>query len=403
MKKSLVMHLHMNLVSHSACFIHVRRNLKDKLAECNIPIDLSQRFLDDVFGKKMGSVFVEGLVDASDDQDFRSKLEDLSQSWSSCDMPSSASIEKFIEYFMAKKAPTIRDTMLRSVREECGLGCPPDIFTTNASESINAMLKRKVDYKKNELPVFVAKVKELVNEQQREVERAVIGRGKYRFREQYRYLEVPESKWFTMNAVQRRTHFSKVQSTQVSEVSDICSQIVAPHLVSSESTRAGQTTSLSVDLDSAAQQVCIPLKCLEGIWAKASDLISADNAIVPAPGQGPEARMVLSYSGKAPHMVTPKKGGDFSCDSSCLNFKSMGICSHTVAVAEINKKLSLFLSTKKRKRSANVTSVLTTNMPKGRGRKGGTAPRSRKQSQPITARIPMSVPSAPLLMQLHSL
>ena len=25
--------------------------------------------------------------------------------------------------------------MLRSVREECGLGCPPDIFTTNASES----------------------------------------------------------------------------------------------------------------------------------------------------------------------------------------------------------------------------------------------------------------------------
>ena len=73
--------------------------------------------------------------------------------------------------------------MLRCVREECGLGCPPDILTTNASESVNAVLKRKVD--------FIDKLKELVQEQQREVERAVIGRGKYHFREQYRFLEIP--------------------------------------------------------------------------------------------------------------------------------------------------------------------------------------------------------------------
>ena len=36
----------------------------------------------------------------------------------------------------------------------------------NASESVNAISKRKVDYKKNELPVFIDKVKELVKEQQ---------------------------------------------------------------------------------------------------------------------------------------------------------------------------------------------------------------------------------------------
>ena len=57
------------------CFIHVRRNLKDKLAECNIPVDLSQKILDDAFGKKLGSVFVEGIVDASDDSDFQNKLD----------------------------------------------------------------------------------------------------------------------------------------------------------------------------------------------------------------------------------------------------------------------------------------------------------------------------------------
>ena len=374
------------------CFIHLRRNLKEKLAECNCPVSLSQKILDDVFGKKLGSVFIEGLVDASDDCDFQNKLDGLVESWRRCESPSTANIEKFIEYFTAKKASIIRETMLRPIREECGLGCPPDAFTTNASESVNSILKRKVDYKRNELPEFIDKVKELVQEQQREVERAVVGRGKYRLREQYRNLEIPESKWFTMNAEQRTKHLSRIHSTAVSEPSECC---LASYSAPSESDLPEQTSdapSLSVDLESASKQVNIPLKCLEGIWGKASQLITLDNAIVPAPGQDPEARMVLSYSGKMPHMVTPKKGGDFSCDSNCPNWKSMGICSHSVAVAEVNKKLPQFLSAKKR-RKANVTSLLTTNMPKGRGRKGGAAPRSRKAAQPVTTRIEMSTPT----------
>lgn len=195
-----------------------------------------------------------------------------------------------------------------------------------------------------------------------------------------------------MNAEQRRRHLSLVQCTEVSEASKNHSQFDASaisHPTSSESSLPEHIPVLSVDLESAAKQVNIPLKCLEGVWAKASQLISTDNAIVPAQGQDPEARMVLSYSGRVPHMVTPKKGGDFSCDSNCPNWKSMGIYSHSVAVAEVNKKLLQFLPAKKRRKPANVTSLLTANMPKGRGRKGGTVPCSRKPSQPITGRIEM--------------
>ena len=36
------------------------------------------------------------------------------------------------------------------------LGCPPQLFTTNASESVNAILKNKVNYKKTELPLFIS-------------------------------------------------------------------------------------------------------------------------------------------------------------------------------------------------------------------------------------------------------
>lgn len=114
--------------------------------------------------------------------------------------------------------------------------------------------------------MFINKVKELVKEQQQEVEQAVIGKGKYQFREEYQYLEVPEIKWFTMNTEQRRNHFSNVQSTQVSEASENCSQIDAlkfSNITTSESGHTGQTRSLSLDFESAARQVHI---CLEGIY-----------------------------------------------------------------------------------------------------------------------------------------
>ena len=163
-----------------------------------------KKIIDEVFGKNVGDVFVKGLIDAPNDIDFQHKVEALAQSWRSCQMQSSANLEGFLEYFMANKVPVIRNTMLRSVREECGLGCQPQIFTTNASESINAVLKNKVNYKRNELPDFIGKLKEVIAEQQREVERAVIGRGKYRFRQQYRFLEIQESKWFVMNTEQRK-------------------------------------------------------------------------------------------------------------------------------------------------------------------------------------------------------
>ena len=88
-------------------------------------------------------------------------------------MTSTCNLKKFIDYLVDNKASVIRETILHPIRVECGLGCPPDIFTTNVSESVNALLKRKLDYKQSELPEFITKVREVIAEQQREVEHAV--------------------------------------------------------------------------------------------------------------------------------------------------------------------------------------------------------------------------------------
>lgn len=119
------------------------RNIKAKLSGCNIPSYLSVKILDDVFGKKVGDTFVEGLVDATDDEDFREKLSSMQESWQSLGTTSSCNLEKFIKYFDDNK---VCDTMSKSLRIECG---------------------------------FIKKVREVIQEQEREVEQAVISRGKY--------------------------------------------------------------------------------------------------------------------------------------------------------------------------------------------------------------------------------
>lgn len=327
---------------HLTCFIHVRRNIKDKLNECNIPHEQASTILSNIFGRKLDSVYQEGLVDCFED-DYEEKLEKAIASWRNLQSSSDVNIEKFITWFMANKAITIQTTMLRTIRENCGLGSPPCIFTTNASESINALLKSKVEYKKHQLPEFIDKVLELVDEQKQEAERALVNRGKCQLRSQYKHLEVQESSWFSMNAQQRKKHFSKFHTIAVSDVKGKdASSIGSP-----------SRDALSVGADVIAETLQLPITCVEGICIKAKELLNAENAIVPAPGQCSEARMVLSYSKKTPHMVTPTKDGGFSCDS---DWKSLGICSHSVAVAELNQGFKKFLSCLKRKqRVPNVT------------------------------------------------
>ena len=370
---------------HMTCFIHVRRNVKERLRECNIPPQVSIDIQDDIFGKKIGSVYIKGLVDASDSSDFQEKMERLLERWQGIAMPSSADMGRFITWFQTHKAPVVQDSMLSSVREECGLGSPPSQFTTNACETANSVLKSHVNYKRSELIEFVHKFNELIHEQEREVERAVIGRGKYELRPQYHFLHVPETKWFSMSTTQREQTLRRVQTAAVSDVfspddfslnTSVSSQCLGRDLT--------LASSLSVDVHTFATGVRVPLNCLEGIWSKAAELLKTSGAIVPAPGIGSNAKFVLSRHGQKPHLVQARKGHSFACDDDCPNWRALHICSHSVAVAELCGKLQEFVTCcKKTMKAPNLTRFADATMPRGRGRKGTVCPRKRKQSLPV--------------------
>ena len=65
-------------------------------------------------------------------------------------------------------------------------------------------------------------------------------------------------------------------------------------------------------------QLPISSGVFEGIWKKASELLTTEGAIAVA-----QARTVISKSRPGFHTIVPGKGGRFFCDN-CPNYKSLG-------------------------------------------------------------------------------
>jgi len=120
--------------------------------------------------------------------------------WSTCG---------FYDWFVECQIDAIKTSMLYNTRRSGGLGNPPSPYYTNAVESINSLLKLRTDCKKQELTVFVTKLKELVESQ---VDRAVAGMGDYQVHTDYKRFSYSTAYWFSMTEDQRQIALKKFQS-----------------------------------------------------------------------------------------------------------------------------------------------------------------------------------------------
>ena len=271
---------------HLHCFNHVCSNVKRELQERKYPDGIVSEILDLIFGKLVGGTFCEGLVDAESESAFYAQLESFKASIAEKEIEYPGVCKGFYEWFCRHKVDTIVSGMLKPAGQEAGLGVPPTSFTTNTCKSINAVLKWKVDFKKNELPIFVTNLKQLAEEQEREVERAVIGRGKYQFVEEYQFLEVKEVDWFRMTKEQRKKHMHKVATAQLK------SSEIPIQQSSSQSTQL-----MSISAEEFQKSLKIPLPAVQAMCIKAEELACNCNAISPAPGYDSACKMVMSRSG----------------------------------------------------------------------------------------------------------
>lgn len=71
---------------HLRCFLHFRKNIKEKLKEYGISSHVSDEFVADIFGRHSG-VYEEGLVDSTSVGDFNNHLEACKDVWNSRETP----------------------------------------------------------------------------------------------------------------------------------------------------------------------------------------------------------------------------------------------------------------------------------------------------------------------------
>ena len=362
------------------CFRHHQQNIERHLQQHNVPPLTVQQYCREIFGSdSRDGVHLEGLVDSADEQEFHSKLGQMKAVWDQRELDLGQE-PHFYSWFMRNKAEDFAYSTLRDVREKAGLGSPPRPYFTNANEAMNRVLKEASKWKKSQLPEFIDKMKNLVEQQQRELEKAIVCTGEYMLRQPFKALEVDPARFFRMNEGQR-SHYLNIFNTyslnEAASATNEASQSGKGKQKANKSSITATALSLEPTPEEASALLSLPLESLQGIWKKAVELNSNPQAVSSMPGGGVKDCFVLSKSSMMPHAVTVKDSV-YRCDSRCLHFQSLALCAHTITAAHKQGDLPRFLnflSTKKMQ--PNLYRLAKHGMPGGAGKKGGVLPRRK--------------------------
>ena len=260
----------------------------EHLHDKQFPQSAVKDYVHDIFAfTDTDGVYHKGLVDCSDAEAYDELLTSMEVVWEEREQEVFSDRKshqpQFFSWFMKYKAKEFREHTLRSLRENAGLGSPPKAFYTNNNKSINAALKECVNYKKRHWGVFNAKMKKAVDQQQREVGKAIIGCGKYRVHTEYNFLSIPEEKWFRMTQLQRLQMLKKFNTCTVrsgGQTGDVADKRAQPtnsqwHDITTGQFRVEESESLlSVSYEEVVAATKIPQETAEGIWKKVAMLVN---------------------------------------------------------------------------------------------------------------------------------
>ena len=90
---------------------------------------------------------------------------------------------------------------------------------------------------------------------------------------------------------------------------------------------------------------------------------------------------VILYSAFSGVPLVSVKRFKYECDNKCPHYKSIHLCSHTVAAAEIHIKLKAFIKLKRSCDSPNLMRLGTHGMPAGAGCKGGKLAKKKQTTK----------------------
>lgn len=287
--------------------------------------ECKQSIMDDIFGRQIGSVFESGLSDAGSAEEFIGMLESLEEKWSSLHQNGKA----FHSWFGLNKKEDFIRSVISPVRQRAGLGCPPEKFTTNRSERTNGILqdcvKRECGTAKTDEYTVVKSIEKLVKNQEQELELAVLDKGEYQLRPEFRHLLVAGDKWTKMTNDQRKAALSRVHHVSLEESSPNSVATINTRLVQGESRVFQQMLSAGVDW--------ITPDVLKFIAHKAEGLIS-EGKITELPAASAYATFIIPSRSKPtkPHVIIEYANGKVECQD-CQGYSASFLCAHAVAAS----------------------------------------------------------------------
>lgn len=245
---------------HLRCDIHMRDNVKRKLSQLGITGTIASEIVFDIFGKKVDGGIDGGLVDCTSAEEFENAVKSVTDKWIAIHENGA----KFVDYFLKEKADVIRETARADIRSVCGLGYPPKVYTQNANECMNRLVKAEdsSNYSKKEssLLPYVERIRSEIQRQQDEQFLGVLGRGQYQLTEEFSFLKVEEQNFYAMTDLQKKSLKKKFCLIKMTETPK------APR-------KPNETQSLSISPEDA-QIIDIPFPILKCMFDKATTLVS---------------------------------------------------------------------------------------------------------------------------------
>ena len=177
----------------------------------------------------------------------------------------------------------------------------------------------------------IEKVKEIINMQVRNEDRAVFGKGPYKLQKGFEKHYVNDFKWGQLTAQQRLTEMKEFRNVCMNEKDK-------DH--ENYSAISGSANNLSISAEGSGINT-VPLCVLERMFKKAKSLVRNDGLVLEKPG-ATDSSYIVAGSVNRIFCASSGKEGSFKCGRSCVNSRTK-ICKHVIAAAEKCGKLQQFV------------------------------------------------------------
>ena len=318
-------------------------------------------------------------MDSSCEDEFVAKVNSVADKWEGLERCLHSGKEpQFAKYFRDHIEEDMKEGMLLSTRRNAGLD--DQFFYNNAQECSNFKYKSKVlEEKMNTTPGYRPCVKctwtealvlyrKLVEEVNRDKQRAVLQKGSLVFAHRFKHLEIPLHRWSAMTPKEKQAHLVKVDPSVKGASTAALVLDLQDQLPGTSGTSEGNCTI------GCFEDAILP-ECLRGSWVNASKIVDLQGTANHP--NDPSKRVVISLSSPTTHTVQIDKNRKrLACDDHCQRFKEMAICSHTIAIAHNEGLLKDFVSSY----ALPLDRVVRSGIPGGTGKKANERGSKRKRA-----------------------